>query len=279
MVRSLLSHSSGASYKFADPGLVKLAEAKGKQPNTGTTVLERFSYPLLFEPGTGWMYGSSIDWAGKLIERITNQSLGQYFEKNISEPLGIKSLKFFSHTSEKVKDKIPVLSARGPDGKLVPFPDGNVNLGAEDCFGGDGAYATAEDYLKVQRSILANDGKLLKPESVDMMFAPQLSAESKDALQEFRASPLGKTLIGEQDLDVVADWGIGGLLFMQDDKLERRKRGTLHWGGFANTFWTIDRSSDLALNFGTQILPPGDPPTSNAITAVELGVYEMRGLG
>lgn len=237
-------------------------------------MLERYSYPLLFEPGTGWMYGSSIDWAGKLIERITSQTLGQYFEKNISEPLGIKSISFFAHTDEKLKDRIPVLSARGPDGKLVPFPHGNLNLGAEDCFGGHGAYATVEDYLKVQQSILANDGKLLKPESVDIMFTPQLSAESKAALQDFRGSPLGKMAIGDQDVDVVADWGIGGLLFTQDDKLGRRKKGTLNWGGYANTFWTIDRSADLALSFGTQVLPPGDPQVSKVITAVEIGVYE-----
>ena len=26
----------------------------------------------------------------------------------------------------------------------------------------------------------------------------------------------------------------------------------------ANTFWIIDREADLALAFGTQVLPPGD---------------------
>jgi len=40
----------------------------------------------------------------------------------------------------------------------------------------------------------------------------------------------------------------------------------------------VDREAGLALTFGTQVLPPGDGPTSETITVVEKGVYELAGV-
>lgn len=54
-----------------NPNLQKLGRQGDHAPNTGTTVLERFDYPLVFEPGSSWTYGSGIDWTGLLIERVT----------------------------------------------------------------------------------------------------------------------------------------------------------------------------------------------------------------
>ena len=65
--------------------------------------------------------------------------------------------------------------------------------------------------------------------------------------------------------------------FMEDD-IGRRKKGTLNWGGAANTFWTIDRDADLALTFGTQVIPPGDRKVGKMITQVEVGMYELAGV-
>ena len=259
------------------PDLVKLQQKAGKTPNSGATVLERFTYPLIFEPGTSWSYGTGIDWAGKLLERVTGQTLEDYMKKNICEPLGIKSLTFFPYENPELKDKVPALTVRTPEGKLILNQDPFINTGSTDAFGGHGAYATMSDYLKVQHSILANDGKLLKSSTVEQMFTPQLSAESKAGLEAFRHSPYAAMIIGEHDPEIEVDWGLGGMLFLQDDR-GRRKKGTLNWGGMANCFWTIDREAGLALTFGTQVLPPGDGPTEEMITAVELGVYEMAGV-
>ena len=198
-------------------------------------------------------------------------------EENISKPLGLTSITFFPYNDPSLKEKVPGLTTRGADGKLTLHTEPFINTGSKDCFGGHGGYANMSDYIKVQRSILANDGKLLKPATVDMMFTPQLSPESKAGLAAFRRSPYGAMAVGEQNPEIEADWGLGGVIFLQDDQ-SRRKKGTLNWGGMANCFWIIDREADLALTFGTQVLPPGDVPTSEVITAVEKGVYEMAGV-
>jgi CubicO group peptidase (beta-lactamase class C family) len=240
-------------------------------------VEEKFSFPLVFEPDTSWIYGVGIDWAGKLLERVTGQTLEDHMKKHMFEPLGIKSITFFPNQHPELAGQIPALTVRSPEGKLVLNTDPNINEGAKDCFGGHGGFAKMSDYLKIQHSILANDGKLLKPETVEMMFTPQLSAAAKEGLSAFRHGPMAVFIIGENDPKIEADWGIGGIIFMQDDD-GRRKKGTLNWGGMMNTFWVIDREADLALTFGTQVLPPGDRPTASVITEVEKGVYEMAGV-
>ena len=176
---------------------MKLAAQKGKQPNTGSTVVSRYDYPLLFEPGTSFVYGASIDWVGQLVERLSGLTLDAYIKKNIAEPLGITSITFFPNEDPAVKAKIPGLVMRSPEGQLMAT-DFSINSTNKEAFGGQGSYASLSDYIKVQRSILANDGKLLKPETVDeLMFKPSLTPESVQGLTEFMRSPMKAVMIGE----------------------------------------------------------------------------------
>lgn len=282
--RILLTHTSGGVYDAADPLVMKWKQQKGGVVNGGATVEERFLYPLVFEPGTQFMYGTSLDWAGRVIERITKQNLDEYMKQHIFEPLGVTGITFYPHKDAELSKKIPGMTVRTPDGGLAPSTEPFINEGVKDAFGGHGAYGQMEQYLKIQRSILANDGKLLKPETVDKyMFTPQLpqitsgGVDLHKSLYAFRHHPMAAMAIGDNDPEIEADWAIGGILFQQDD-LGRRKKGTLNWGGMPNTFWIIDREADLAFTFGTQVLPPGDVPTGKMIKEVELALYEMRGV-
>lgn len=217
-----------------------------------------------------------MDWAGQLVESICGITLEDYIRDNISAPLGITSFTFNPYTNGELSKKVPHLTVRHKGGKLALNPEPLVASGVKDGFGGHGGCASMPDYLKALHSILANDGKLLKPETVEMMFTPQLSEHCVEALRECISSPMGALFIGEWKPEKSKlDWGLGGILLMQDYEAGRRKKGTLCWGGVANTFWIIDRETDLALTFGTQVLPPGDKGAEEMITAVELGVYEM----
>ena len=65
-VRHLMTHTSGLGYPFTS------AIIRDFKPREG----ERFAAgPLLFEPGTQWLYGTSTDWLGRLVERVSGQSL------------------------------------------------------------------------------------------------------------------------------------------------------------------------------------------------------------
>ena len=257
------------------PDLVKLRQMEGHVANTGVTIDERFGQAGIYEPGTSWMYSTGIDWAGRLVENLTKQTLEEFMQENMWKPMGLKNITFWPDKHPEMADRMAQLTVRGPDGKLAAFNAPFLNTGSKDCFGGHGMYATMADYLVVQRSILANDGKLLKPETVDMMFQPQLNTEEQKALMAFMAGPMGGSVIGEWKAGLELNWGLGGILLMQDDN-GRRKKGTLSWGGMTNPFWLIDREADLALTFGTQLLPPGDPMVSEMISAIEYDLYKQK---
>lgn len=277
-LRHLLTHTSGFGYDLADPGLMKYQKSVGKMPGACTTVEETRSHPLLFEPGTAWMYGCSTDWAGKLVERVSGMTLEEFMRENMFNLVGVKEITFWPEQSPDLKGKVPQMTTRTSDGNLAPFKGPSINHRMTDCFGGHGAYGTIRDYLKIQHSILANDGKLLKPETLEAMFSPQLSQESAKSLNWFMKNhPMSKMMVGEYNPDVELDWGLAGILFLKDD-IGKRKKGTLHWSGMANCFWVIDRDADLAYTFGTQVLPPGDEPTRQMISTFEFGIYEKAGV-
>ncbi|KAI6856361.1 beta-lactamase family protein [Hortaea werneckii] len=274
----LLTHTSGFGYDAADPGLMKYQMSVGKTPGAGSTVEETRSHPLLFEPGTAWMYGCSTDWAGKLVERISGMTLEEFMQENMFRLVGVREITFWPEQNPVLKGKVPQMTTRTSDGNLAPYKEPSINAGKTDCFGGHGAYGTIRNYLKIQHSILANDGKLLKPQTVETMFSPQLSPESAKSLNWFmKDHPMSKFMVGEYNPDVELDWGLAGILFLKDD-IGKRKKGTLHWSGMANCFWVIDRDADLAYAFGTQVLPPGDEPTRQMISTFELGIYEKAGV-
>ena len=45
--------------------------------------------PLLNQPGAVWDYGFGLDLLGQVVEKVSGQMLGQYFEENIFKPLGM----------------------------------------------------------------------------------------------------------------------------------------------------------------------------------------------
>jgi hypothetical protein len=44
--------------------------------------------------GTGWEYGTSLDWVGLVIEKVSGLTLGAYMQQHIFDPLGINSTTF-----------------------------------------------------------------------------------------------------------------------------------------------------------------------------------------
>lgn len=255
---------------------MKYQAYKQKTPNAGSDVLSRFTYPLIFEPGESWSYGTGIDWAGLVVERVAKTTLEDFMRKHIWDPLGITTTTFFPSKQPELNSRVPMLSVRTPDAQLAPYTNPFINTGSTGCFGGHGLYSTMSDYLKFQLSLLRNDGKLLSPASVDLMFTPQLTSASTAGLKDFMYSPMGAFFIGEMFPEKKHSWGIGGILFLEDHE-GRRRKGTLSWGGMANTFWSLDREAGLAITVGTQLLPPGDRVYESVVTEVEKGVYAMAG--
>src|SRR5262249_33275018 len=77
-IQDLLRHSSGLTYGFFGPGLVKKAyvEAKLFEDATNEEFVERLAkLPLAYQPGTTWDYSHSTDVLGRLVEVVSGTTL------------------------------------------------------------------------------------------------------------------------------------------------------------------------------------------------------------
>ena len=114
----LLTHSAGMIYEMKSDKLQRYRAYRSEPVAPGTTVPEKFSAPLLYEPGTGWLYSTSIDWAGKLIERVTGQTLEEYVKAHIWGPLGTKDITFFPHSNADIKARMTDRPLKDVEGEI-----------------------------------------------------------------------------------------------------------------------------------------------------------------
>ena len=210
---------------------------------TGETVEECCTQPLIYEPGTSWLYSTSVDWAGKLVERITGQTLEEFMSVNIWQPLGIKDITFWPAQRSDMKSRMASMTVRDErTGKVMHDLDGAGIPGGKDCFGGHGASASMPDYFKILQSLLVDDEKLLKRSTTAQMFRPQLTKQSQDAQKELMAKPENTQLfVGEFPRRVPLDWGIGGILTREADD-GWRGQYTMIWSGLPNLFWVCSNA-------------------------------------
>ena len=86
------------------------------------------------------------------------------------------------------------------------------------------------------RSLLANDEKLLKRETVDSMFEPQLNDDSQKALMEKLQVPAVNNVYGALPTAARRNWAFAGLVNCEDID-ERRRAGAVGWIGLPNMNW------------------------------------------
>lgn len=261
--RQLLTHTSGFGYDIFQPALVRWRKFRNEPFTRGQPILHRITTPLLFEPGSSHQYSTSLDWAGILISRLTHMSLEEYMQKNIWDPLDIKKMTFHQEKKPDVEKNLVKMSARGPmmsapsrEQKKVEWTDELLyDVPNEWEYGGGGCVGSAVDYMKILNSIGGNDGKLLKSETIDRMFKPQLSQKAVKAYEQFQAQY--KDAFSSHKDDIKIDHGLGGMLVM-DDEDTGRKKGTMSWSGLPNLLWTIDREAGLNLFYASNVVPFGD---------------------
>ncbi|KFY35661.1 hypothetical protein V494_05720 [Pseudogymnoascus sp. VKM F-4513 (FW-928)] len=243
----LLTHSSGVVYDFINPLVLQWNQKFAPlQEGERRPVEKAFGFPLAFHPGEGWMYGGSLDWAGRIVERATGRTLGEHMQSRIFDPLGINSAQFYPVTREDLRARLVDLNPDDPEGlgRVVLGSGGDPNKKSQGHFGGHGMFMAGEDYVKILRSVLVNDGKLLKPATVDDMFEPHLSPEATAAHEAALASPMGVFFSVGVDPRTKAGHGLGGLLTLEDVDGWYGDR-TLTWGGGLTLTWFIDRKNGL----------------------------------
>ncbi len=249
-IRDLMRHTAGFTYGFThtpvDALYVKENLLAYDQTNAQFTQhLARL--PLLYQPGERFQYSVAMDVQGRLIEVLSGQTLGDYFQDHVFKPLGM------SHTGFKVKatdrPHFAPVYGKGKDGLFV-MHDGSkripLGLDVERPFlqdvefesGGGGLVSTIDDYAKFTRTLLSGGAPLLKPETLALMHKDQLGTR-----------PNG-------DLGKGSHYGLNFAV-----KILPQKQGDYHvplgsyyWGGMANTMFLVDPKNDTTYVLFTQVM-------------------------
>ena len=261
-LRHLLTHTSGLGYDFACEDLARYFTAVGGSLAASAET----GIPLMFDPGEAWLYGIGIDWAGRLIEAASGQTLDAYFAEHIFAPLGMTETTFFP--SELQLSRKASVHQRLADGACVAIPFG---MPAQPHFmmGGGGLYSTAGDYLKFLGAIVAGGAPLLSPETFAMMMANQVGDLAAGALKSVQPN-LSRDF--EPLPGVTKRWGLAGLINI-DGVAGGRAVNSLAWAGLANCYYWADPASGAAGVVMAQVLPFGDPGVLATFEAVERAVY------
>jgi CubicO group peptidase (beta-lactamase class C family) len=266
-LRQLLTHTAGFAYGFTSKSLENyLKNTKGEAPN------KHPKRARVSEPGEKYCYGTSLDWTGKLIEKISDKSLEQYFRDHIAGPLKMDATWF--NPPVKLHERIVDYHVRAGE----EFTQAGQRVPKKTTFhnGGGGLVSSANDYLRLL-TCLFNAGELegvriLKRRTVRLMFKDQLP---KNLSVGFPDGPAQHAWVtdGGFDRDFRNDrwgfsWGLEG-----DNPDGLRSKGAAFWAGIFNSYFTLDRKQGVIVVYYSQFLPFSDHDAYGLYRAFEKEVY------
>lgn len=266
--RHLLSHTSGLTYDFLHPLLSRRAEIIQEKKASGH-VTDKYNYPLIFEPGTGWSYGCGLDWAGLVVSRLNGgMTLEDYLVENIWKKLGVSApFPRFNIASHPDYDALKMqLALLTDDETLEHMEQWDIIDDPEAQNGGEGLSATVDNYLAVLTDLISDTPKLLSPETISNMFTPQLPSGSAVISGLLALRPMWETVTGPIADDGI-NHGLGGILCLASVDEVNQPANMLAWGGATNVLWWANRELGVAGFFGTQQAPTANPTVTKLINA------------
>jgi len=185
-IQDLMRHTTGLTYGGRGNTAVHKLYPAGSGPAafsmTGPDFLDALAkLPLLYQPGTTWDYGLSIDVLGLVVEKITGKTLGGALEERVWSKLGMRDTTFAVPTEKRSRLAQPL-----PNDPITGKPQ-NIRFLRDqtkfDC-GGACAFSTAADYIRFGQMLL-NGGTLegkrvLSPNTVALMTADHLGQNIKN---------------------------------------------------------------------------------------------------
>jgi CubicO group peptidase (beta-lactamase class C family) len=265
-IRDLLTHTSGLTYDFLADNPVAQLYRDARIMNDATRTLEAVidelaALPLAFQPGSRWHYSVGIDVAARLIEVLSGQSVGEFLQQRLFDPLGMVDTGFGVRA-----DQLHRLSAMyglpdliGQNYSAVELVEAalagfNERLDVSTTYptdtphvfqrGGVGLFSTAVDYMRFGQMLAAGgtlDGvRVVGRKTLELMHANHLPAELLPyELMGLPNPGMGFGLGSRMMLDVAATAGPGSA-------------GEYGWAGAAKTYYWVDPAEDLVGVFMSQ---------------------------
>jgi CubicO group peptidase (beta-lactamase class C family) len=257
-MRELMTHTAGFTYGFFGntPVDKMYLDQQVNQSKSLQDMLDKLAkIPLLYQPGTRWVYSVSMDVQGYIVEKLSGQSLPDFMQQRILGPLGMKDTGFF--VPKEKRNRFATLYREDQKGQLAADATAGgvpTDYATQPSMpsGGGGMVSTAQDYLRFAQMLL-NGGELdgvriLAPATVQLMTSNHLAPS---------------LMTGESPIGPRPGMGWGYDCAVYSDPLEADEvvgKGTFFWVGAADTWFWVDPTNDLIFVGMTQrMLGPGWP--------------------
>lgn len=245
-MRELMTHTAGFSYGGGNDPVDKLYRQKDPLHSASLQqMIDKLStLPLLYQPGTRWVYSMSVDIQGYIVQKLSGESLPEFMRRHIFQPLGMRDTGFYVPAAKR--SRFASLYKWSPLRGLVPararILGVRFNHPPAMPSGGAGVVSTARDYLRFVQMLL-NGGELggvriLAPATVKLMTSNHLPSFLRGTRRGMRF--WGRVRYGfgyGYDMAVfthpaLADSPVG--------------KGTFMWDGAAETWFWGDPSNRIA---------------------------------
>jgi CubicO group peptidase (beta-lactamase class C family) len=245
-MRELMTHTAGFTYGiFGDTPVDKMYRDANLFASTSLHdfVTKLAAIPLLYQPGSRWVYSVSMDVQGYIVEQLSGKTLPEYMRENIYAPLGMRDAGFY--VPQDKWSRFAAVYWVDPKGGLSAMGPETVNHRDFDKepvmpSGGGGMVSTIEDYYRFAQ-MLGNGGvlhgkRLLAPATVKLMSSNHLPPELLTG--EFR--------IGSQVMRPGFGYGYNcAVVFDPPEANLPEGKGTFFWDGAAGTWFWIDPTNDV----------------------------------
>jgi CubicO group peptidase (beta-lactamase class C family) len=270
-IRDITRHTTGMYNGTDHSPLAEIVHAA--EPTARTNTLEQeskklASLPLLYQPGTRWLYGPSVDLQALLVERLSGMPFDRYLEEHIFKPLRMRHTHYVL-TAEDHKNLAAIYEWH-PDGTMTRMPDEQAfAFNSKDWPAKPGSYglvSTVDDYMRFARMLL-NGGELdgariLKADTVKLMATDAMPAGVKDTSWLPTKGSVG--------------FGIDFAVRTKppaDAAEASGSVGEFFWDGAADTLFWVDPKHQICAVLFTQYMPFGKLPLHKAFRDAVYSAY------
>jgi CubicO group peptidase (beta-lactamase class C family) len=245
----LMRHTSGLTYGGRGTTAVHAlypasSNAAGASLDSRSFLERLAAAPLLYQPGTVWDYGLSIDVIGLVVEALSGQTLGAFLEDRLFRLLGMVDTSF-----QVPPDKVARLARplpRDPDTHEPQTVPDRASALKFDC-GGGGLASTALDYLRFAQMLLGGgvlgETRLLGRKTVEAMRTNRMTPDIENRIAALDPNSEG--------------YGFGLTVAVREQPSTLMgSLGEFYWNGAYGTLWWADPKEDLAVVFMAQV--PGE---------------------
>lgn len=244
LVKDLLSMTSGLPYPgdASDPAARRVSAVFDKidqnlytdhQMSTLEIAKELGRCGLSFHPGERWMYGTSADILGAIVEVVSGRRFSEFLQDEFFGPLGMKDTAFY--VPQKKQERLAKVYEW--DGtKYVEFPTNNLGIMYEQKMkpefesGGAGLVSTIDDYARFA-TMLMNQGnyegkQIMSPATVRYFTTAKLTPWQQESVWKSWESMYG--------------YGYGNLMrIMQEPEMAffQTGRGEYGWDGWLGAYF------------------------------------------